>query len=193
MCVVWGSWATYNPAVPLKISKLNAAKRQLETAIRLYFCNGDPVSIHTVAAASYTVLRDVTEKSGADPMLIKGHFLEMVKPEYKKEFLKKVNEAENFFKHADNDHQATLEFEPELTELHMIDACAQYRKLTGHEPIVFAVYRAWFTMHHPDAFILADELKAACLDNADSISKMGRTEYFRTVLDAIRTARGTGT
>jgi hypothetical protein len=30
-----------------KVSKLDAAKRQLETAIRLYFSDGDPVSIHT--------------------------------------------------------------------------------------------------------------------------------------------------
>ncbi len=48
----------------LEISKLDAAKRQLDTAIRLYFCDGDPVSIHTLAAASYNILRDVTEQIG---------------------------------------------------------------------------------------------------------------------------------
>ena len=126
-------------------------------------------------------------------MLIKGHILEMVKPEFKKMVLDKVNEAENFFKHADCDHEATLEFNPEFTELHMIDACAQYRKLTGQEPSVFTVYRGWFTLHHLDVLIMTDELKAPWLANADLISKMGRTEYFRNMLDAIRTARGTGT
>jgi hypothetical protein len=40
-----------------KVSKLDAAKRQLETVIRLYFSNGDPVSIHTLTAAAYNVLR----------------------------------------------------------------------------------------------------------------------------------------
>jgi hypothetical protein len=40
---------------------------------------------------------------------------------------------------------------------------------------------------------MADELKAPWLANADSISKMGRIEYFRNMLDAIRTARGTVT
>ena len=57
----------------LKVSKLDAAKRQLETAIRLYFSNGDPVSIHTLVAAAYAILHDVTGRKGADPMLIRGH------------------------------------------------------------------------------------------------------------------------
>jgi len=39
----------------LKISKLDAAKRQLETAIRLYFNEADPVSVHTLAGAAHTI------------------------------------------------------------------------------------------------------------------------------------------
>jgi hypothetical protein len=39
----------------LKISKLDAAKRQLEVAIRLYFYFGDPVAIHTLTAAAYNI------------------------------------------------------------------------------------------------------------------------------------------
>lgn len=35
---------------PLRLGKLEAARRQLETAIRLYFEHGDEVSIHTLAA-----------------------------------------------------------------------------------------------------------------------------------------------
>ena len=35
----------------ITVSKLDAAKRQLETVIRLYFFDGDPVSIHTLTSA----------------------------------------------------------------------------------------------------------------------------------------------
>jgi hypothetical protein len=83
--------------------------------------------------------------------------LDLVKPEYKKMIIDKANEAENFFKHADRDHEATLDFNSALTELHMIDACAQFRKLTAEEPLLFAVYRVWFTARHPDFFIAPDE------------------------------------
>ncbi len=33
----------------MKILKLEAAKNQLETAIKLYFQDADPISIHTLA------------------------------------------------------------------------------------------------------------------------------------------------
>ena len=38
------------------LSKLDVARRQLETAIRLYFYDGDFVSTHTLAAAACKVL-----------------------------------------------------------------------------------------------------------------------------------------
>ena len=55
-----------------KVSKLDAAKWQLETAIRLYFSDSDPVSIHTVTAAAYNILRDVTKQKGVELMLVKA-------------------------------------------------------------------------------------------------------------------------
>ena len=43
------------------IAKLDAAKRQLQTAIALFFDDGDPISIHTLACAAYDVIDDVKE------------------------------------------------------------------------------------------------------------------------------------
>ena len=45
------------------LSKLDVARRQLETAIRLYFYDGDFVSTHTLAAAACKVLNDLTTLS----------------------------------------------------------------------------------------------------------------------------------
>ena len=46
----------------IKISKLDAAKRHLETAIRLYFNYGDPIAIHTLACAAHGILSDLNEE-----------------------------------------------------------------------------------------------------------------------------------
>jgi hypothetical protein len=35
-------------SMKVRVTKLDAAKKQLETAIMLYFHDGDPVSIHTL-------------------------------------------------------------------------------------------------------------------------------------------------
>lgn len=136
----------------LTLSKLDVAKRQLEIAIRLYFTYGDPVSIHTLAAAGYNVLRDLTEKRGAEPMFLKGLLLDNVRPEYKDQVIRKLNEAENFFKHADRDHASTLEFKPELSEFHLLDACWQYEKLAGEWPPILLTFKIWFMVIHPEMF-----------------------------------------
>ena len=51
----------------IQISKLAAAQRQLDAAIRMFFKREDELAIHTVAAAAFQILRDVTKQRG-------GHF-----------------------------------------------------------------------------------------------------------------------
>jgi hypothetical protein len=48
----------------MKISKADAAQRQLDTAIELYFAESDPVAIHTLAAAAYELIRALRERKG---------------------------------------------------------------------------------------------------------------------------------
>ena len=84
----------------LRVSKLEAGKRQLETAIILYFNYGDTVSIHTLSAAAYGVLRDLNEKRGGEPMFKEPLWQLMDTPELR-EYRKLINQPENFFKHSD--------------------------------------------------------------------------------------------
>ena len=51
----------------IQISKIAAAQRQLDAAIRMFFQREDELAIHTVAAAAFQILRDVTKGRG-------GHF-----------------------------------------------------------------------------------------------------------------------
>jgi hypothetical protein len=166
----------------LTISKLDAAKRQLETVIRLYFSNGDPVAIHTLTAAAYNVLRDVTSRRGAEPMLVKDKMLDSLKSQHKQAIIQKINEAENFFKHAHRDHESTLDFNPDASEFLLVDACSQYEKLTGEVPPLFIVYRTWFMASRPDLFKFDEERKRFLRAEGPSIVKMGRAHYFSTML-----------
>jgi hypothetical protein len=51
----------------IQISKFAAAQRQLDAAIRMFFQREDELAIHTVAAAAFQILRDITKQRG-------GHF-----------------------------------------------------------------------------------------------------------------------
>ena len=127
----------------IRISKLDAARRQLETAVRLYFSEADPVSIHTLTSAAYQILADINRSNGGQPML-KEQIPTWVRPDAKEESKRRLNEAANFFKHADRDHGDVLEFNSGPTELLLYDAVKKYRELTGEGVPVLAVFDAWF-------------------------------------------------
>lgn len=166
----------------LTISKLDAAKRQLETVIRLYFSNGDPVSIHTLTAASYNVLRDLNRSCGGEPLLIKEQSLDWIKDGYQKQVRSKLNEAENFFKHADRDHDSVLEFNPYQSEFLILEACTVYSRLTGEWPPLFKAYQNWFIAHHPDMFDFPDEKRREIDMGREAVTSHSREEYFNTVV-----------
>ena len=45
----------------IRTSKLAAARRQLDAAIRMLFSGEDVLAVHTVASAATTILRDIAE------------------------------------------------------------------------------------------------------------------------------------
>lgn len=166
----------------LKISKLDAVRRQLETAIRLYFSNGDPVSIHTLTAAAYNITRDINKKMEGSPLLIKELFLKCVREGHEERIRKKLNEAENFFKHADRDHQAVIDFNPELSEMLVLEACSAYYKLSGEFPPLFKLFQSWFIANHQDLFNFPDEQAKVIAMAGQNVIKLGREGYFNKLL-----------
>lgn len=166
----------------LKISKLDAAKRQLETVIRLYFSNGDPVSIHTLTAAAYNVIRDLNAKRGGEPLILKDQFLYRIKEGHEQEVRRKINEAENFFKHAERDHEATLDFNPDQSEMLILEACSVYYKLSGEFPPLFKLYQVWFITNHPNLFNFPEEKQYATSMGRQEIIGLGREGYFNNAL-----------
>jgi hypothetical protein len=48
----------------LHINKLAAAKRQIQAAIRMFFQFEDELAVHTVAAAAYSLLKDIKKARG---------------------------------------------------------------------------------------------------------------------------------
>ena len=142
----------------IHVSKLDAAKRQLEIAIRLFLSNEDIVSTHTLTAAAHEVLRNLCNKQGKESAL-KDTMLRMVKPEMKKKFIKMQNDPENFFKHADRDPDAILKFYTGNTEMFLWDVCAMYQQLTSELTPLIKVYYLWYFSKHTDQIIDSPEGK----------------------------------
>jgi hypothetical protein len=162
----------------MQISKLDAARRQLETAIRLYFHTGDPVSIHTLTAAAYQIIRNINQARGGEKRLQKDQILELAKPEFRAELIRKMNAAENFFKHADKDPNVLLEFNPAQTDIMIQDALECFFHLTGEQTPLMSTYKAWFMATRADLFNLSPEQKQELLLS----EKMGKLDFFNKFL-----------
>lgn len=142
------------------VNKLECAKRQLETAIVLFFDDGDPVSIHTLVCAAYQLVFDINKDRGGKPMWVKERYLDIKPPETKSQ----VNLAQNFFKHATRNIDDSLDFDPDHTGAYLVDACRTYGDLTGNTPGPFKLFRAWFVCpgfdFPPEEQVFANELAA---------------------------------
>jgi hypothetical protein len=107
----------------ITVAKLDAAKRQLRTAIRLWFEGGDPVSIHTLAFAAYEIAHVVSKKRDQFRRdLIFDSY--KIKDEYRAAWNKGIKKHATFFKHAEKDWGASIEFSPILSLLFMMGAGA---------------------------------------------------------------------
>lgn len=169
----------------MKISKLDAVKRQLETAIKLYFIDGDPVSIHTLTAAAHNISLDMNKMRGREPLQCKELMLDLLLDEYRTRAKQMLTEAENFFKRAEINHNEVLEFNPDLSEALLLEACNVYMDQTGEEPPLFTLYLAWIVANHPDYFKLpANNPK---LELRKNIQAMNKAEYFNSMLPILTT------
>ncbi|GMO43879.1 hypothetical protein [Bradyrhizobium sp. TM233] len=172
----------------IRVSKLDAARRQLRTAISLWFNGGDPVAIHTLAFASYEVLHYISEKR--DPYrrdLIFDTFT--VKDEYRRYWNQKVRKEANFFKHADRDGDSVIEFNTSLSEYFIFFAILA-RSLCGEtESDEESAFLRWMHINRPDLLLeqgkvsITNSLKA---EDIEWIRTRPRSEFFDHFLQARR-------
>jgi hypothetical protein len=167
-----------------RVTKLDAARRQLATAIRLLFDDGDRISIHTLAAASGEILRDLGRPKGLGSMFKDSS---LVKPEKQKEIRDIFSAAQNFFKHADRDPEAVHDFRPEVTPFHIFDAVELYSAVAGTLFPEAEVFRIWLLVKYPQ-FTLGD-LRLAVAKARERGIDPDDLQTVRTALDLWKAKR----
>jgi len=134
----------------MTLTKLEVARKQLIVAIRLFFCESDPISIETLAGAANGVLRGLAAAKGIQSPI---HDTDLIKPEYKKEWISKLHESQNFFKHADRDSDASLDFNPEWIKFVILEACILIRQISqdANSPLLkeCILFEIWFANSYP--------------------------------------------
>lgn len=109
-----------------QISKIDAAKRQIDTAIELYFAGGDFLSIYSISFAAHQVLNDIYSHHRDDD------FLKLVSEKLPPDFRRHLAKPANFLKHADRDHDAYLtEISYVQIEAVLCVATILYKRISG--------------------------------------------------------------
>jgi hypothetical protein len=129
------------------IDKLDAARRQLESAITMLFQEWDVVSQHTLIAAAHGILHDLAKKEG-----IKGSIKDspLIRPEKQKEFIDAIHLPQNFFKHGDKDAGTKIAFRYNVSHHFLFDAVRLFVLLKGNPTYEMKVFFMWFQLRYPD-------------------------------------------
>ena len=132
------------------ITKLEAARRQLETAITLWFHDADPVSIHTLVMAAHGILRPLNKQRRGQPML--GDPGPHIRPALEKRVADMFAESSNFFKHGAKDSLATHYFAPEINHCMIVDACDAYMLVAQEKRPLMLTFAFYVALHEPGLF-----------------------------------------
>jgi hypothetical protein len=130
----------------MPISKIEAAKRQLDCAIRLYLAEDEELSVHTLSRAAFRLLYDIY------PALRDDGFSGDLEKLIQQFGWKNFNEAANFLKHADSDRNETYDLKESDTQMGIGFAIVLYRRLTGGYTPEMRAFDEWMKVSNPDKF-----------------------------------------
>lgn len=131
----------------LELSKFDVVERQLLQAIRMFFREEDPVSIHTLSEAAAQVLNDIGSSYGTHSHIREGYSILHVT---KKEWLDLIFQSRNFFKHADRDKDSVHSFKLEWNDFSLIDAVSMYGAIKKKWVPETKAFILWFFLMYPD-------------------------------------------
>jgi hypothetical protein len=129
------------------INKIQAAERQLQEAITLFFEERDPIAIHTLAMAAHEILHQLCRAQGITEFLKDSDYM---KAEYRKKWTATEKMYANFFKHSGKDKNATIDFPEELNVFMLGDAIMLHKHLTQSIFLEGKIFYTWFWAKHPD-------------------------------------------
>lgn len=161
------------------LTKVMVAKRQLATAIELFFAGRDSISIYSLATNAWEIIDVLCRKSSVESFSVQAR--ENV-PEGKNLKLDYINfPYRNFFKHAKSDSETILEPLPDSQiEGALFLAVEDYIRLKRCSPVQFQVFQLWYLAKYPEKLApgIRDELTEAIRCTFPDLPSLSRDEQL---------------
>jgi hypothetical protein len=165
------------------VSKIDAASRQLDTAIDLWFKDGDGLSAFTLAFASFKLLANLYAHEGTDGFgLAVDHLMK------ERGAHKSMAHTANFLKHADRDPGDALSFfHPDVTVPVIGLTTLLYKRLTDSLSLKMQAFDSWTEMTAADELDIpefdANAVRAQANQRVrDALRHVPREVYMRSAL-----------
>jgi len=172
----------------VRIDKREVARRQLSAAIWMFYSDLDAVSIFTLAANSWEIIDSLCEKAGIESLNKETREHIPNDKDLKRDY---INPARNFFKHADRDPDATVDFSETDNDAVIFSAVENYIRLYNQSPVEFQVYQLWFLAINHEK--VATDALFNVLSQADTvfpnIRAISRQEQKRMGFNTVRGAQ----
>ncbi len=159
------------------LHKKDVAQRQLSTAIRLFYKGDDPISIYSLASNAWEIIDVLCNRAGIESLSNQCRENIPTNLDLKRNYIN--SPYRNFFKHADNDLDTTLDdFDSLKVDSVLFLAVNDYLRLYQKGPIEFQVYELWYLAIYQSKIATADlEATLKAINNIfPSIEKMSRNE-----------------
>ncbi len=169
-------------APTIRVSKLNAARRQLDCAIELWFADKDQVSVHTLAAAAHQIIHDINQKKDGGELMFDSA---IIKDEHRPELISILKIAMNFFKHADKDAEGIVEFAPISSIMFIVFSIIGLEMLGEITNDIEHTFFLRLALDHP-TWVTAEYQEAIKeqipIDHFDEIRNISKGEFFEMMM-----------
>ena len=164
----------------VKLSKIEAARRQIESAVWLWFMDGDMVSVYTLASAARRTLVSLANLWGTEAWPSTAAYLPQ---RVQNQRHIRTDNAATFFK--DAKEKESYEVSPQWTELYLFDAVMAYSNLAADHcgsalmstfVVRFAVERQ--ELFVPGAFSLLEK-RVSKTFNLGRLEQLSRIEFLK--------------
>jgi hypothetical protein len=170
----------------VRLTKLEAARRQIESAIWLWFVDDDHVSVHALAAAAHRLLLDLAAVRETVAWPYSAAYLPRSAVKVRRA---DADDAATFFKYAKKDE--TYELCEQWTELYLFDAVMAYSGLADERAasalmstfvLRFGVQRQ--DLFVPDAFSLL-ERRVSKTFNLEPLQRLSKLEFLKEFIGVL--------
>jgi hypothetical protein len=166
----------------VRLSKIEVARRQIESAIWLWFVDDDIVSVHTLAAAAHRTLVDLANLWGASAWPATAAYLPKRTPSRKL----RSDDAVTFFN--DVKEEETYELSQQWIELYLFDAVMAYSNLAADRggSALMSTFVVRFGVERQDLFVTDAfsllERKISKTFNLDRLERLSKIDFLKEFL-----------